>query len=283
MEHSQALPANPPKDRLAAFFAVTFTITWGIGLVLMLFPGVLGAADADAAVFHPLFVLAVAGPTLAALLLTGVTRGGAGLRQLLGMLFRWRFGLRWYVFLLVGIPLAGYALAQVAGPEPALEIGSPGMLLAVLGILLITGPLGEELGWRGYALPRLLDRSSPLLASLVLGVIWGVWHLPAFFVAGLPQEGLAIPVFLLMSLGLSVLATWVFLRTGRSVLAVVLFHYTVNLSLSVLGTPLAALTLASLLGAALVVALDRRVGWFRRGAPLAEETASRQVVYGVPV
>jgi uncharacterized protein len=224
--------------------------------------------------FHPLFVLAVWGPTLAALILTWRQAGAAGIRRLAGMLLRWRFGFHWWSFLLVGIPLIGVILASALGAQPAIEITSPGILLAVLLILLVTGPLGEELGWRGFALPRLLDRATPLAASLVIGVAWGVWHLPSFFMAGLPQEGLAIPAFLLMSLGLSVIATWIFLHTDRSVLAVVVFHYTVNLSMSVIGAPLIAMTVVSVLAAMIIVGLDRSTGWVRRpGARLVADPA----------
>jgi uncharacterized protein len=271
-------PASAPRrDTLVAFFVVTFTITWGIALVIILFPAAVEAVFGELSAFHPLFILAVWGPTLAALILTWRQEGGAGVRRLASTLLRWRFGFGWWASLLVGIPLIGFVLARAFGAQPAVDITSASMLLAVLVILLITGPLGEELGWRGYALPRLLRRTNPLVASLVIGVVWGVWHLPSFFMAGLPQEGLAIPAFLTMSLGLSVIATWVYLRTARSVLAVVVFHYTVNLTMSVIGAPLAAVMLVALSGAGLIVALDRSVGWLHRGAS-AEATAEAAAV-----
>jgi uncharacterized protein len=152
--------------------------------------------------------------------------------------------------------------AQVVGPEVVYDLSTPTLLLVALVNLLVSGPLGEELGWRGFALPRLLKRFNPFMASLILGSLWGIWHLPSFFLSGLPQSGLAIAIFLLGGLCLSILATWLFHHTGQSVLSIVLFHYMVNFSLSVLGAPLAAFTLVLVVAAGLVVALDRRLNWF---------------------
>src|SRR5574337_857223 len=78
----------------------------------------------------------------------------------------------------------------------ALAIFLPAQFLWLLFYLLTTGPLGEELGWRGFALPRLLKRFNPFVASLVLGAIWGVWHLPSFYLAGMVQARLALPIFI---------------------------------------------------------------------------------------
>ena len=78
--------------------------------------------------------------------------------------------------------------------------------------------VGEELGWRGYALPRLLERFSPLVASLILGVIWWLWHLPTFFIAGTPQFRQPVVAFLIMTTAYSILMTWIFLHTHGSVL-----------------------------------------------------------------
>src|SRR3712207_6537622 len=89
--------------------------------------------------------------------------------------------------------------------------------------------MGEELGWRGYALPRLLARRSALAASLILGLLWGLWHLPTFYVLGAPQHGLPISAFLLLTMAYSVLFTWIYLHTRGSVLIATLFHSAINL------------------------------------------------------
>lgn len=262
-------------DSLGVFFLLTFAITWGIAVLLVLFPGPLEALFGELSMYSPLFIVATAGPTIAATILTLAREGRSGLAALYARLIRWRFGVQWYALLLVGIPVLGYLVSRVTGPEPRDDLGTPALLFSVLLTLLITGPLGEELGWRGFALPRLLKRFNPLVASLVLGAIWGVWHLPSFFLAGLPQANLAIPVFLLMSLCLSIVATWIFHHTGGSVLSTVLFHYMVNFSMAVLGTPLPAFTWVMAVAAVLVVVLDRRLAWFRREARPAHAPAPR--------
>lgn len=254
-------------DALPLFFLLTFAFTWGIAACLVLFPTAVEALFGELSSFSPIFLLAVAGPTLVATFLTWKHAGWSGLKRLYGHLLRWRFGLRWYALLLVGIPLLGYLVAQVAGPEMVYDLATPMLLLLALVNLLVSGPLGEELGWRGFALPRLLNRFNPFIASLILGILWGIWHLPSFFLSGLPQSGLAIPIFLLGGLCLSILATWLFYHTDQSVLSIVLFHYMVNFSLSVLGAPLPAFTLVLVVAAVLVVALDRRLHWFGAASP----------------
>lgn len=82
-----------------------------------------------------------------------------------------------------------------------------GLLLAFLISLIFGGPLAEEIGWRGYALPRLHEERNPLVSDLILGVVWGLWHLPLFFIAGTTQSFLAFVPFMLWAVGLSVLFT----------------------------------------------------------------------------
>jgi membrane protease YdiL (CAAX protease family) len=202
-------------------------------------------------------LLAGAAPTISATIVTLAQEGWSGLRLLYARLARWRFGVQWYALVLIGVPVLGYLISRVAGPDPKFDLSTPALLFSMLLNLLITGPLGEELGWRGFALPRLLKRFNPLVASLILGVIWGVWHLPSFFLSSMVQSTLSLPIFLLGACCLAVLATWIFQHTGGSVLITVLLHYTVNFSFSVLGTPVAAFTLVMLVGAVLVVVLDR--------------------------
>jgi membrane protease YdiL (CAAX protease family) len=89
--------------------------------------------------------------------------------------------------------------------------------------------VGEELGWRGYALPRLLASRSALSASLILGVLWGAWHLPTFLAPGTPQYGLPFSAYVLLTTAYSVLFTWIYLHTRGSVLIATLFHGAINL------------------------------------------------------
>jgi hypothetical protein len=245
------------------FCLLTFAITWGLGACAIFFPEPFQSFFGEMIGFHPLYILAVAAPTLAAIMLTLAWEGWTGLKGLWASLTRWRFGLQWYAFALVVIPALGWLTSRVAGADPKYDLSTPTLVAAALLNLLI-GPLGEELGWRGYALPRLLRRFNPCAASLILGVIWGLWHLPSFFLSSLVQADLSLPIFLVGALCLSIIATWLFQHTGASVLITVLLHYTVNFSLSVLGAPFPAFTLVLLVLATGVLVLDRDFGWFRR-------------------
>jgi len=137
-------------------------------------------------------------------------------------------------------------------------------LLGFLVLQFVLGPLGEELGWHGFAFPRLLNRYSPLTASLIFGIIWGMWHLPAFFLSGLPQSNLGVPIFLVRAIFLAILGTWIFVRTGRNVPSMVLFHFMINVSLDLFGVPQLPLMVVTIAAAVLVVGLDRQVDWFRK-------------------
>ena len=188
---------------LVAFFVLTFAITWGLGGCFALFPAQFEALFGEISNTNPLFFVAVYAPSVSALIVTAYTGGISGLRELLNRLLRWRVGLRWYLTVFLGVPLLllGSAALSAWFSGKSLEFGPKDWRLALYALLipLVTdpGPLGEELGWRGFALPRLLERWSALSASLILGLIWGLWHLPAFFFSGLPQSQFSLPAFLL--------------------------------------------------------------------------------------
>jgi CAAX protease family protein len=202
------------RHPLVAFFVLAYVLTWWVYPLLFLSPliGLLG-----------LF-----GPALAAIIVTGVTEGRAGVGVLLRRLVHWRVPLPWWAVAL-GLPavlsLVAALLYAVGGPS-GLTLGR----LTVLDLVLVVLVAGEELGWRGYALPRLLERLSPLVASVVLGLLWGLWHLPTFFIPGTPQYGLSIPAYLLLTISYSILLTWVWGPTGGSVLVATLAHGMINVS-----------------------------------------------------
>lgn len=244
---------------LYSFFLLTFTITWGIAALLLLFPAQMAAWFGAMSASNPLFRIAVFTPTLAAILVTVSTEGFAGLRALLSQIVRWRFGFQWYLFVLLGMPALGLGAAMLGGGKPIFGLHQWYLYIPLLAsrLYLDPGPLGEELGWRGYALPRLLVGRSTLSASLILGVIWFVWHLPAFLIGGTPQTGLSLPAFFLSALALSILATWSYNSTQGSVLPSILLHLTVNFALNMLGAPLVVLSGLLGLTALLVVLMTR--------------------------
>jgi uncharacterized protein len=161
--------------------------------------------------------------------MAALTGGRSAVKQLLSRVVLWRVGVRWYVIAL-GLPtvlaLAAAGLYYVVGGSTLVQMGAVSVLDFVVFVLVV----GEELGWRGYALPLLLEKRSAVVASLILGVVWGLWHLPTFLVPGTPQYGLPLPAFVLLTVEYSILMTWVFLHTKGSVLLATLFHGAINLS-----------------------------------------------------
>jgi len=203
------------KHPLIAFFVLAYLLTWWIYPLLQ---------------FSPLLgIFGLFGPALAAIIVAAVTKGKAGVKALLSRIVRWRVGTPWYLVAL-GLPtvlsLVAAALAYLVGESEYIRVGP----LAPIELVLFVFVVGEELGWRGYALPRLLEKRSPLIASLILGVLWGLWHLPTFLVPGTPQYGLPLTPFILLTVEYSILMTWVFLHTVGSVLIATVFHGALNLS-----------------------------------------------------
>jgi membrane protease YdiL (CAAX protease family) len=250
------------KDSLVLFFVLTFAITWGIGAFAIFLPVQFQAVFGELADTNPIYYLAVAALTISATIITLAREGRAGLKALYSRLIRWRFGIQWYTLVLVGIPVVGWLVSRFSGSTPLKPTNSIGQLLLLLVYLLSTGPLLEELGWRGFALPRLLKGFNPFVASLILGFIWGLWHLPSFFLSGMVQAKLSLFAFILWTPCFAILITWVFQHTGGSVLITVLIHYMVNISASILGVTLPALGIVMLVASILVLALDKDMNWF---------------------
>ncbi len=214
------------------FFVAVFLWTWGIAAVMVLAPEWVEATFGPMSASQPLFVAAVYAPSLLGIVFTVIFEGREGLSRLAARLNPFRVHWPWYVIVVVGMLLlsaiSGLVAWLVGDARPG--FAGWGALLAALTVMFVQepGPIGEELGWRGFALPRLLDQFSPRLAGLILGVIWAVWHLPAFFISGAPQESLALPLFLVGAVALSILATWVFVKTSGSVLVSILLHRMAN-------------------------------------------------------
>jgi CAAX protease family protein len=172
---------------------------------------------------------ALFGPALGRFIVAALTDGTLGVRELLGRLMRWRVGARWYAVAL-GLPmvlaLTTAGLHLLLGPQTSVDFGG----LSVLNFVVFALIVGEELGWRGYALPRLLAERSALVASLILGALWGAWHLPTSFVAGAPQYGLPLSAFVLLTMAYSIVIAWVYVHARGSVLIACLMHGAINLS-----------------------------------------------------
>ena len=198
----------------------------------------LGAQDVIPAL-PGLIVIGTFGPLVAAVIVTAQESGRVGVRSLLARILHWRVAPIWYAVALLG-PLVltlGAMVLEVAflgGQPPSLgvligELPSTLLTLVVNAVyLLIFVTLGEEVGWRGYALPALQARYSALLASLILGVLWGLWHLPVFFNPDTSYSKLPFLLFLAFIVVAAVLMTWLFNSTGGSVLMAMFFHAVLN-------------------------------------------------------
>jgi len=183
------------------------------------------------------------GPTVAGLWVTARKEGRPGVRRLVRSLFEWRVSLRWYllVFAFPPVVTAISLFSFDAGAFRELDaVSALGAIPIAYLIALPFGPLGEEIGWRGYALPRLLPRYGAVRASLLIGVIWTFWHVPMMLWspgAAIPSvmgfSALAVAVYLIQITSETVLMTWLFLRTRGSLLLAVLAHLTFNTAESV--------------------------------------------------
>ncbi len=254
---------DPTPDRydrrLWPFVVLTFAISWGVGGIYLLFPKPLTAAFGPFAYGKPAFYLAACAPTLAAVILTLAREGRPGLMRLLRGLTvlgsPWAWLVAWLALPLIALALCGLPGWPVT-PRQVL-VATPLLLFTTAQVITNCGPLGEELGWRGYALPRLLERASPLTAGLILGLIWTLWHVPAVLFSGIIYVSAAgLGWFALNTVGLSLLMTALFIRTRRSVLvAGVIPHFVIN-GLGATGAwasrPAEAMALAAL-GLALII------------------------------
>jgi len=172
------------------------------------------------------------GPLIAAFIVLAFTRGWAGVRDLLASIVRWRVGLGWYAVALL-LPVAItlvvlYLNAMLGGPTPTATDFADWYTLPLLFLFttVAAGPLFEEPGWRGFALPRLQSRFAPLVASLIVGVIWASWHLPELISE--PTDQRPPLQFIVWVLAQSVVYTWVYNGTRGSVLLVIFMHGSSN-------------------------------------------------------
>jgi membrane protease YdiL (CAAX protease family) len=213
------------------FFLIAFGLSWGIGGVGLItghwLPGFHPLATSS-----PLYYLAAYSVSLAGIALAARYDGLAGLRRLGRRLAPWRSSLRWYLLVVAGYGtvtvLALLAAARFrSGPTqiPSWELVLPAFVAA---LVKDPGPIGEEFGWRGFALPRLLDRYSPVEATVRLGVIHTAWHLPLFFIPSMPQAQVSIPLFAVGVLSIAVFDTMLYLRTGANLLLAILVHLMAN-------------------------------------------------------
>ena len=223
-------PTTTARSFPLMYFVLALAVTWVLWWLAVL--------DARGLISVPIPAqpLGAFGPLVAAVIVTAQESGRAGLRSLLGRILQWRVAPIWYGVALLGpivLYLAALALEMLLGGQPP----SLGALIGVLPMVAIITlymvffvALGEEVGWRGYALPALQARYGALVSSVILGALWALWHLPLFFNPDLHYSNLPFVLQLAFQIPVAILFTWVFNSTGGSVLIAILMHAVLNAS-----------------------------------------------------
>ena len=227
------LPARNWLQRrsLLAYTLLAYGITWSI-LIGTVFAIQYGLLAPDTPVLGLAADAAVYGPAVAALLVLAATQGRAGVLPWLRSIVRWRVGVRWYLFVLLGVPLltlVGATFLYGALPFQSLAVQWTALLTRFAPLILLTAlttGLGEEPGWRGFALPNLQQRHGPLLGTLLLSLLWAFWHLPNLVLQ--PSGTATFGLWFLATMVNAFVLTWVYNCTGGSVLLVILLHATQN-------------------------------------------------------
>ncbi|HXZ03577.1 MAG TPA: type II CAAX endopeptidase family protein, partial [Ktedonobacteraceae bacterium] len=186
--------ARTPASRLLLFFALAFAISWSAWFVMRAaaIRPPLGPNFATSPGYL-LLAFGMAGPTWAAFLVTSFAPGQQDRRDLIRRFLRWRVSWQWYLIalgmplLLAGLSTLLYTLAGGSGFDGLKFWPLVGLAPQLLWTFVLGGPLEEELGWRGYAFPRMLARTNALVSSLMIGVVWGLWHTPLFLLPGTTQ------------------------------------------------------------------------------------------------
>jgi membrane protease YdiL (CAAX protease family) len=240
----QPAPVSPLRGLLirhplVSFFTLAYALTWlawspwflsedGVGLL---------SYDGEGISDYLNTIALILGPTVSAFIMTGATEGRGGVRRLLRRIVLWRVGVGWYLFVLVGIPaiivLSTVILPGALSSFQASAVPSTLFLYVVAGpvFLFAGGPVFEEIGWRGFALPRLQRLYGPLVGTLVLGALWGLWHLPLFLIPSwdTPHGNLRdVACFVILAMSIAIVITWVFNNTKSSVLLAILAHGSLN-------------------------------------------------------
>lgn len=251
------------KNDLSAYFVMVFLFMWPRGIVnAAVSLGLI--AEPPSALMTALTVLyLISTPMIAAMIVAMVTHGWDGWKDLFSRVVRWRANWRWYAVALFIYPLsaflaftltdlirgkawmvpqmwqAGFVNVQENMVRIGLSAGSYFQTFAILLLVSIMVPIFEEIGWRAFAIPRLLNKMNSLTAALLMGVIWTTWHLPNFFIKDTDQYGMPFTWFLLTILAVSTLMVWVINHSNQSVLLTILFHTSIILSGHFLPTQLA--------------------------------------------
>lgn len=250
---------------LLRFFLLTYLASWTLwAAAAALVAGTASPGSGLSALGVLLFLPGTIMPSLVALALTARAEGRAGTQALLRPILEAPAAARWYVFALgymAAIKLGVALLHRIAtGAWPS--FGPTPWYLMAAGIVVSTPvQAGEEVGWRGYALPRLASRFGLGRASIILGVLWASWHLPLFLVPGTDSYGKSFPAYVLAVTGISVAMAWLYWRTQGSLLLTMLMHAAINNTAGIVTSPASPTGSSFGLSAPLVAWLTAALLW----------------------
>ena len=228
---------------LTFYFLIAYAFSWLVWVPLALSEDCAGLLSfrSPIGVSAAILIASFVGPFLSAFIMTAITEGRAGIGRLLRRVVLWRVGLGWYLFALIGIPMI-LVLGVIVLPgalssfKGLASLVPPMPWFSLIVYVFFHGPLGEEPGWRGFALPRLQRLHGPLVGSLILGPLWALWHLPMFWVPAwnFPPTLLNIVLFVIAAIPFTIVMTWVFNNTKGSLLIAILVHATFDMTFVIL-------------------------------------------------
>ncbi len=244
----QTITAWAKRHPVLAYYILVFAISWGGGLLALGPGGFLGTTVTPRTQLLVSVPIGILGPFVAGLLMTGLIYGRPGLRELLARLAKWRVSAGWYALALFTAPVITTVSLLARSTLPAIASTSDklGLLLMGLAIGLGSSPFFEEVGWIGFATPELRKRFGVLATGLLMGVLWGIWHYPAFSATGrasAPLSTLVFTVALLFTwlIPYRILMVWVYDHT-QSLLLAIIMHVPIVIEKFVLYPPDASST-----------------------------------------
>lgn len=274
-ERSRHVPSarRPDTKAMIAFLVLAYALSWFWAVPLAVDHMVVRRGEG-----WPTHLPALLGPAIAAVVVTAWTAGRPGVRDLLARMIRWRVAACWWLVALSPVAFLGLGLMVMVAAGKALPSaadfgrfsGTPAIGMVGVLLVILVGALGEETGWRGYALPQLQRRFSPLTSSLILAVLWFGWHLPQFFVISTYRDFAPVQ-YVGMLLGLTcgaVVLTWLYNRSGGSILLVAIWHGLYNFvgaTQAATGMLAAVISTLIMIQGVVLIALDLRAR--RRGRP----------------
>lgn len=210
---------------LIPFLAISFGLTWSLAAILILFYDQVVAIFGEITMSSPIYILAVYAPGIAGVFLVWRHFGLEGLGRFFKRLTLWRAPVKWWLFLILGVPAVVYTGAAIKGsisdPFPFSTLTAA---LSALALALSLGPI-EEFGWRGVALPLLQRRFAPFWSGLILGTIIAVWHIPAFLIGGSPLSNWSFVPYFAGVIAIYVILTAFFNASKGSLLVAYLYHF----------------------------------------------------------